>query len=188
MDWEFLDVVWRLCIFSIYCSVSIYERVWNCLAKVQDFTLTIYPIFTYGRGAMDSVMPMATIAEKHTEGVIVGRYAQSAFNTVRREHVHRVLGNRGWLRDWIDDWLAPRRFDVEADGHILGTVTMDWRDSTGQPVVPRVFFLVIHSPALFIVYMSSVVWDAERRLLQRPGGQGATERATRELLAALIHR
>jgi len=47
MDWEFLDVIWRFCIFSIYCLVSIYGPVWNCLAKVQDSALTIYPIFTY---------------------------------------------------------------------------------------------------------------------------------------------
>ena len=31
----------------IFCSISIYGSVWNCLAKVQDFALTIYPIFTY---------------------------------------------------------------------------------------------------------------------------------------------
>jgi len=31
----------------IFCSLSIYGSVWNCFAKVQDFALTIYPIFTY---------------------------------------------------------------------------------------------------------------------------------------------
>jgi len=35
MDWEFLDVI-------------VYSRSMDlCLAKVQDFALTIYPIFTY---------------------------------------------------------------------------------------------------------------------------------------------
>jgi len=45
MDWEFLDMIWRFCIFSIYCSVSIYGPVWNCVAKVQDFALTYTPNF-----------------------------------------------------------------------------------------------------------------------------------------------
>jgi len=54
-------------------------------------------------------------------GEIVGRDAQSAFNTVRREYVRKVLGNHGWLGEWVDDWLAPRRFNVEVDGHTLGT-------------------------------------------------------------------
>ena len=31
----------------IFCSLSIYGLMWNCLANVQDFALTIYPIFTY---------------------------------------------------------------------------------------------------------------------------------------------
>jgi len=50
-----------------------------------------------GRGAMDSVMLMAHIAEKHPEGVIIGRDAQSAFNTVQREHTRHILRNHGWL-------------------------------------------------------------------------------------------
>ena len=54
-----------------------------------------------GRGAIDSVMLMAHIAEKHPEGVIVGRDAQSAFNTVRREHAREILRNHGWLSEWI---------------------------------------------------------------------------------------
>ena len=59
-----------------------------------------------GRGAIDSVMLMAMVAEKHPEGEIIGRDAQSAFNTVRREHIAKVLQNYEWLRDWISNWLA----------------------------------------------------------------------------------
>jgi len=112
-----------------------------------------------GRGAIDSVMLMAMIVEEHPESEIIERDAQSAFNTVRREHVRRVSGNHKWLREWIDDWLTPRRFDVEVDNHHLGRITM----TGGTPQGSRL------SPALFTVYMSSVVWDAERRLSQRPG-------------------
>jgi len=114
-----------------------------------------------GRGAIDSVMLMAHIAEKYQQGVIVGRDAQSAFNTVRREHMRQILQNHGWLRDWIYDWLAPRQFTMEVDGQTLGSVTMTGGTPQGSPL----------SPALFTVYMSSVVWEAEQRLRQRPGGR-----------------
>jgi len=60
-----------------------------------------------GRGAIDSVMLMAHIAEQQPAGVIVGRDAQSAFNTVQREYVRRILRDHGVLREWVDDWLAP---------------------------------------------------------------------------------
>jgi len=59
---------------------------------------------------MDSVMLMAMIMEEHPEGEIIGRDAQSGFNTVRRDHAARILSKHEWLRSWIDDWLAPRRF------------------------------------------------------------------------------
>jgi len=89
-----------------------------------------------------------------------------AFNTVRREHVRRVLGEYDWLREWIDDWLAPRRFEIEADRHVLEKVTMTGETPQGSPL----------SPALFTIYMSGVVWEAERRLTQRGGGgQGVSE-------------
>lgn len=91
----------------------------------------------------------------HPKGEITGRDAQSAFNTVRREHVTKILRNRKWLREWIDDWLAPRRFGVELDGNALGAVTV----TRGTPE---------DSP---LIYMSSMVWEAERRLAQRGGGR-----------------
>jgi len=94
-----------------------------------------------GRGAMDSVMLMAHIVKKHPEGVIVGRNAQSALNTVRREHVRKILDGYGWLREWIDDWLAPRQFSMEMSGQ----VAMTGETPQGSPL----------SPALFTVYMSS---------------------------------
>jgi len=112
-----------------------------------------------GRGAMDSVMLMAYIAEQHPVGVIVGRDAQSAFNTVRREHVRTILEGHPWLQEWVDDWLAPRQFEMEVDGQAIGKAKMTGGTPQGSPL----------SPVLFTVYMSSVVWDAERRLQQRDG-------------------
>jgi len=74
----------------------------------------------------------------------VGRDAQSAFNTVRRQHVRGILHNHEWLREWIDDWLAPRRFRMEVDGQELGSVTVTGGTPQGSPL----------SLALFTVYMS----------------------------------
>jgi len=90
------------------------------------------------RGAIDSVMLMAYIAEKHPEG-IVGRDSQSALNTVRRDHVRRILDKYGWLRDLIDDWLALRRLSIELDGHDLGPVTMTGGTPQGSPLSPTLF-------------------------------------------------
>jgi len=110
-----------------------------------------------GRGAIDSVMLMAMIMEKHKEGEIIGRDAQSAFNTLRRDHVRTLLQGEGYIGQWLDDWLAPRQFEVMVDGKILGTARMTGGTPQGSPL----------SPALFTIYMSSVVWDAERRLKER---------------------
>lgn len=85
----------------------------------------------------------------------MGRDAQSAFNTVRQDHVGHVLRDYGWLWEWIVDWLGPRTFTVDVDGVTLGTTAMTGGTPQGSPL----------SPTLFTVYMSSVVWDTERRLL-----------------------
>jgi len=79
-------------------------------------------------------MLMEMIAGKHAEGEIIGRDAQSAFNTVQRGKVREVLKNHEWLREWIGDWLAPRRFDIEVDGHTLGQVTMAGGTLQGSPL------------------------------------------------------
>jgi len=102
-----------------------------------------------GRGAIDSVILMAYIAEQQPAEVIVGRDAQSTFNTVQRTHVKKILKDHGWLREleWIDDWLSPRQFSMEVDGQVIGRVTMTGGTPQGSPL----------SPALFTVYMSSVV-------------------------------
>jgi len=65
------------------------------------------------------------------------------------------------LRDWVDDWLSPRQFMMEVDGQVLGKVTMTGGTPQGSPL----------SPALFTIYMSSVVGDTEERLKQRGGGR-----------------
>ena len=114
-----------------------------------------------GRGAMDSVMLMAYIAEQNPAGVIIGRDAQSAFNTVRRHHMRRILDKYEDLGSWIDDWLAPRTFEMEVDGRNLGQACMTGGTPQGSPL----------SPALFTVYMSSIVWEVEKKLKQNPGGR-----------------
>jgi len=118
-----------------------------------------------GRGAIDSVMLMAYIAEQQPAGVIVGRDAQSAFNTVQRGHVRKILKDHTHLRDFIDDWLSPRQFEMEVDGQVIGKVTMTGGTPQGSPL----------SPALFTVYMSSVVREVERLLSQRGGGRQLQE-------------
>jgi len=70
--------------------------------------------------AENSMMLMAMLMEKNPEGEIVGRDAQSAFNTLRRDHTAKILEGQGWLKEWIDDWLTPKKFDIEVDGKILG--------------------------------------------------------------------
>jgi len=102
-------------------------------------------------------MLMAMLMEEHEAGEIIGRDAQSAFNTLRRDHTKKLLREEGWLAEWIDDWLAPREFDVEVDGRWIGRARMTGGTPQGSPL----------SPALFTVYMSSVVWAAERRMRER---------------------
>lgn len=57
---------------------------------------------------------------EHPGGELVGRDAQSAFNTLGRGHAAKILEGQGWLKDWINDWLPPRRFDIELDGKCWG--------------------------------------------------------------------
>jgi len=122
-----------------------------------------------GRGAMDSVMLMNMIMEKHPEGEIIGRDAQSAFNTLRRERVREILHAQGWLGRWIDDWLAPREFELEVDGRVLGRTRMTGGTPQGSPL----------SPALFTIYMSDVIWNAEMKLKKRRHMELRQERRTR---------
>jgi len=114
-----------------------------------------------GRGAMDSIMLMGYIAEKHGEGVIVGRDAQSAFNSVRRDYARELLGGHKELQEWIYDWLAPRQFNIEVGNHVIGSTKMTGGTPQGSPL----------SPALFTIYMSKVVWEAEEILRQRKDGR-----------------
>jgi len=58
-----------------------------------------------GRGAIDSVMLMNMLMERHLQGEIIGRDAQSTFNTLRHETVRKILEKHEWLGWWIDDWL-----------------------------------------------------------------------------------
>ena len=91
----------------------------------------------------------------------MGRDAQSAFNMVRRTHVRELLKKWPEVQRWIDDWLSPRTFRMEVDGEDLGEVTMTGGTPQGSPL----------SPALYTIYMSSVVWTAEEKLRTRVGGR-----------------
>ena len=51
----------------------------------------------------------------------------------------------------MNDWLAPRNFNIEVDGHTIGGATMSGGAPQGSPLLP----------ALFTVYMSSVVWETK---------------------------
>ena len=91
-----------------------------------------------GRGAIDSVMLMAMIMEKHPEGEeVIGRDAQSAFNTLRRDYTAKILQKQGWLGECIDDWIAPRRFKVEVDGKTIGTTVITGGTPQGSPMSPK---------------------------------------------------
>jgi len=90
---------------------------------------------------------MGYIAEKHTQGTIVGRDAQSAFNSIKRDHVEVVLRYHTELREWIYDWLALRSFEIEVDGQVIGSTTMTGGTLQGSPL----------SLALFTVYMSNII-------------------------------
>jgi len=46
---------------------------------------------------IDSIMLMAMIMEKHSEGEVIGRDAQSALNTLRRDYTAKILQKQGWL-------------------------------------------------------------------------------------------
>jgi len=80
-----------------------------------------------------------------------------------------ILRGQGWLKSWIDDWLTPRRLDVEIGGSVIGSTVMTGRTPQGSPL----------SPAPFTVNMSSVVWEAEGRMRTR-GGQYQLRRERRK--------
>ena len=84
-------------------------------------------------------MLMLMIMEEHPEREVVGRDAQSAFNTLGTDHTARILEGKGWLRDWIVDWLAPRQSNIEVDGKSLGTTVMAGGTPQGSPLLPKLF-------------------------------------------------
>jgi len=80
-------------------------------------------------------MLMAMLMEKHSEGEIVGRDAQSAFNTLRRDHMAAILRGQGWLGEWIDELAGIMVFRCRCrwEGHRLHR--NDGRDATRESTV-----------------------------------------------------
>ena len=132
-----------------------------------------------GRGAIDSVMLMAMMMEKHKQEEIIGRDAQLAFNTPRRDHTARILEGHGWLREWVVDWLQPRTFAMEVDGRPLGTTAMT--EGTPQRSPYR-------QPSLQCTCRVYLMWEAQRRMRER-GEQRQLRYEKRKclLLATIIH-
>lgn len=112
-----------------------------------------------GRGAIDSVMLMDELRRK-VGGHVYGRDIKSAFNSLDRDEMYKILQDHDDLREWVDHFLRPRSFDVKVDGKRIGRTTMVGGTPQGSPI----------SPTLFTIYMSKVVWEAERELDKLEGG------------------
>ena len=106
-----------------------------------------------GRGAIDSVMLMDEI-RKETGGEVYGRDIKSAFNFLNREVIRKVLTHHEDLQEYVDHFLRPRNFEVRVDGKKIGEGTMVGGTPQGSPL----------SPALFMIYMSAIVHEAEEKL------------------------
>jgi len=109
-----------------------------------------------GRGAIDSVMLMDELRRK-TGGEVYGRDIKSAFNSLDREVVRQVLAGHEDICEYVDHFLRPRNFKVKVDGRKIGEGTMVGGTPQGSPL----------SPALFTVYMSAMVWKAEKEEKRR---------------------
>jgi len=106
-----------------------------------------------GRGAIDSVMLMDELRKK-TGREVYGRDIKSAFNSLDREVVREILAGHKDLCEYVDHFLRLRNFEVRVDGRRIGKGTMVGGTPQGSPL----------SPALFTVYMSAMVWKAEREM------------------------
>jgi len=106
-----------------------------------------------GRGAIDSVMLMDEL-RREIGGEVYGRDIKSAFNFLDSEVVREVLAEYGDLWEYVDHFLRPREFEVGVDGRKIGKGTMVGGTPQGSPL----------SPALFTIYMSAMVWKAEKKL------------------------
>jgi len=102
-----------------------------------------------GRGAIDSVMLMDELRKK-VGGEVYGRDIKSAFNSLDREMVRKILTGHDDLREYVDHFLRPRKFEVRVNGRRIGEGTMVGGTPQGPPL----------SPARFTVYMSAMVWKA----------------------------
>jgi len=64
-----------------------------------------------GIGAIDSVMLMDEI-RREVGGEVYGRDIKSAFNSLDREKVWKVLARYEDLQAYVDNFLRPRNFEV----------------------------------------------------------------------------
>ena len=106
-----------------------------------------------GREAIDLVMLMDDI-RREVGGEVCGRDIKSAFYSLDREVTREVLAGHEDLQEYVDHFLRLRNFEVRVHGKKIGGGTMVGGTPQGSPL----------SPALFTVYMSAMVWKAEKRL------------------------
>jgi len=118
-----------------------------------------------GRGAIDSVMLMDQL-RKETGGHVYGRDIKSAFNSLDQDEMYKILQGHENLREWVDHFLRPRTFEIKVDGEPIGSTTMVGATPQESPI----------SPTLFTIYMSRVVWEAEKELDELEGRRRSSKR------------